>query len=61
MKIDEDDSGMITLDEFFKYLDTAWSPFIGRAFNAMDSDKDGMSADQVSTGEPPPTSTSYAT
>ncbi|GMH54877.1 hypothetical protein TL16_g01773 [Triparma laevis f. inornata] len=51
MKIDEDDSGMITLDEFFKYLNTDWSPFIGRAFNAMDSDKDGLSADQLEPDE----------
>ena len=47
MRIDEDDSGMITLDEFFKYLNMEWSPFIGRAFHAMDSDGEGMSADQV--------------
>ena len=51
MRIDEDDSGMITLDEFFKYMDTDWSPFIGRAFNAMDSDHEGMSADQLEPDE----------
>lgn len=50
-RIDQDDSGMITLDEFFKYLRTDWSPFIGRAFHQMDSDDVGLSADQLSPDE----------
>ena len=51
MRIDVDDSGMITLDEFFNYLRTDWSPFIGRAFHQMDSDQVGQSADQLSPDE----------
>ncbi len=51
MRIDEDDSGMITLDEFFKYLKTEWSPFIGKAFHQFDSDQEGMSADQLEPDE----------
>ena len=51
MRIDEDDSGMITLDEFFKYLRTDWTPFIGRAFNAMDTESEGLSADQLEPDE----------
>ena len=51
MQIDVDDSGMVTLDEFFNYLRTDWSPFIGRAFHQMDSDQVGMSEDQLSIDE----------
>lgn len=50
-KIDEDDSGMVTLDEFFKYLRIDWIPFIGKAFRAMDTDTEGMSAEQLEPDE----------
>jgi hypothetical protein len=51
MKIDEDDSGMLTLDEFFKYLDVEWNPFIGKAFHQFDTDDKDMSADQLEPDE----------
>jgi len=51
MKIDDDDSGMVTLDEFFKFLKIDWSPFIGKAFHQFDSDQEGMSADQLEPDE----------
>ena len=50
-KIDEDDYGMVTLDEFFNYLRIDWIPFIGKAFRAMDTETDGMSADQLEPDE----------
>jgi Ca2+-binding EF-hand superfamily protein len=51
MAIDEDDSGMITLDEFFKYLSIDWNPFVGKAFHQFDADTEGMSADQLEPDE----------
>ena len=53
MTVDEDNSQQVTLEEFFKYLQTEWSPFIGKAFRQFDTDTgtENDSADQLKPDE----------
>jgi hypothetical protein len=51
MHVDEDQSGKVTLDEFFNYLKTEWTPFIAKAFRQFDTDKEEDSADKLEPDE----------